>query len=162
MVENFSWNFNEADAYKRRIFPKSFLQNESSQYPCYVFQSPLSKAFNSYTHIDAEVEISEFVLDYEWVIPIKEQLVTSTSEFIQNIRRAVFKKIKVPIQPKPAHDLILKTSGSREYFEGNYQLLQYERVRICLRKKTKLKLILTQIPKNYRSKFPPLYKNLIP
>jgi len=70
MAENFSWNFKEADLYKRRTFPKSFLQNECSSYPCYVFQSPLSKAFNSYTHIKAEVEISEFVPDYERHIEI--------------------------------------------------------------------------------------------
>ena len=27
------------------------------------------------------------------------------------------------IRAEPGHDLILKTAGLREYFEGNYQLL---------------------------------------
>lgn len=35
--ENFLWNFHEADFYRRRTFPKEFLTNEASPYPCYVF-----------------------------------------------------------------------------------------------------------------------------
>ena len=55
--------------------------------------------------------------------------------------------------------MILKADGYREYFEGNYQLLQYERVRTCLRKNEPMKLIVTEIPKNYRDKrFPPIFK----
>ena len=80
----------------------------------------MSKAFNNQVHIKAEVDITEFVPDYEAPISIKEQLVTSTSEFIQNIRRAVHRQIGRSIKPKDKNDLILKTSGSREYFEGNY------------------------------------------
>ena len=37
------------------------MQNEISPYPCYVFQSPLSKAFNSNKFIEAEVDITKFV-----------------------------------------------------------------------------------------------------
>ena len=142
------------------------MQNEISPYPCYVFQSPLSKAFNSLKYIEAEVDITKFVPG-AGRIQILEELVTSTSEFIQNIRREAFKKLahidqqeKRVIKAKPGHDLILRTAGYREYFEGNYQLLQYERVRVALRKKSKIELELTEIPKDYRSKFPPLYKHI--
>jgi len=78
-------------------------------------------------------------------IKLTESLVTSTSEFIQNILREVYyKRNKARIVVKPGHNLILKANGFREYFEGNYQLLQYERVRLCLRKKDSvMKLILT-------------------
>jgi hypothetical protein len=108
-----------------------------------VFQSPLSKAFNGETSIKSEIDISEF-FSGSIKIQIEEQLVTSTSEFIRNIER----KIKNTMGRKPSvkdqdHELILKTKGEREYFEGNFQLLQYEKVRTCLRKKTDMKLILT-------------------
>lgn len=94
------------------------------------------------------------------MIRFKESLVTSTKEFIKNILRKVYEKYKVKIKAKPNYDLILKADGYREYFEGNYQLLQYERVRLCLRKNEPMKLILTEIPKNYRDKkFPPIFRN---
>jgi hypothetical protein len=35
--KEFSWNFASVDASRRRTFPKQFLQNECSPYPCYVF-----------------------------------------------------------------------------------------------------------------------------
>ena len=39
-------------------------------------------------------------------------------------------------------------------------MLQYERVRACLRKNEAMKLILTEIPMNYRDKkFPPIFRN---
>jgi len=57
------------------------------------------------------------------------------------------------------HDLTLKVDGYREYLSGNYQLLQYERVRYCLRKKLPLKLILTETKTNHRDLyFPPMFK----
>ena len=38
VLDGFSWNFKgEADLYRRRHFPRKFLHNESSDYPCYVF-----------------------------------------------------------------------------------------------------------------------------
>ena len=93
-------------------------------------------------------------------IRFKESLVTSTKEFIKNILRKVYEKYKVKIKAKTKYNLILKADGYREYFEGNYQLLQYERVRTCLRKNEPMKLILTEIPKNYRDRrFPPIFKN---
>ena len=85
-LKNFYWDFREADYYRRRQFPTAFLQNECSPYPCYVFDSPLSKAFNSKKYIEALVDITKFVPGAE-KIKIQEELVTSTSEFIQNIRR---------------------------------------------------------------------------
>lgn len=93
-------------------------------------------------------------------IRFKESLVTSTKEFIKNILRKVYEKYKVKIKPRSNnHNLILKADGYREYFEGNYQLLQYERVRACLRKNEPMKLILTEIPKNYRDRrFPPIFR----
>jgi hypothetical protein len=61
ILENFSWNFKgEADLYRRRHFPRQFLQNEASDYPCYVFNSELSKAFNRMGDIDTVVDLTEF------------------------------------------------------------------------------------------------------
>lgn len=91
-----------------------------------MFNSPLSKAFNSYKFIKARIDLSELVEEEDFHVYVQEELVTSTSEFIKNIRREANKKIKnrkVVITEKPGHDLILKTFGLREYFEGNYQLL---------------------------------------
>lgn len=56
--ENFLWNFHDSDYYRRRTFPKEFLTNEASPYPCYVFQSPLSRAFDSYCDIEAVIDLS--------------------------------------------------------------------------------------------------------
>ena len=65
LLEKFSWNFKEADVYRRREFPLKFLQNECAPYPCYVFQSALSKAFDSDANIMAEIDLSEFSLELE-------------------------------------------------------------------------------------------------
>ena len=81
-LPNFYWDFRDADFYRRRLFPVNFLQNECSPYPCYVFQSPLSKAFNEFKYIEANVDISKLVPGVTEPIRIKEELVTSTSEFI--------------------------------------------------------------------------------
>ena len=174
VLEGFSWNFKgEADLYRRRPFPRQFLQYEASDYPCYVFQSELSKAFNHKGEIETIVDLIEYrnqlknqsnlafmmKADEEYVIRFKESLVTSTKEFIKNILRKVYEKYKMKIKVKGSCNLILKADGYREYFEGNYQLLQYERVRTCLRKNEPMKLILTEIPKNYRDRrFPPIFK----
>lgn len=107
-----------------------------------------------YSHI-----LRSYKKDELLTIKFKESLVTSTKEFIKNILRRVYEKYKIKIKPRPSYNLILKADGYREYFEGNYQLLQYERVRTCLRKNETMKLILTEIPKNYRDKrFPPIFK----
>lgn len=36
-IDDFWWDFKEADYFKRRLFPSQFLQNQRSEYPCYVF-----------------------------------------------------------------------------------------------------------------------------
>ena len=61
----------------------------------------------------------------------EESLVTSTKEFIDNIRRHVYKKYnRTRLRAeKPDHMLTLKVVGFREYLLGDYQLLHYERVR---------------------------------
>lgn len=60
---------------------------------------------------------------------------TSTNEFIKNILREVHQQRKgLKIKVEKDHKLILKVDGCHEFLEGNYQLLQYERVRYCLRK----------------------------
>ena len=128
VLPNFSWNFKaEADLYRRRPFQKKFLQNESSDYPCYVFDSELSKAFNHKGEIETVVDLIEYkhlivrAADTDCVIRFKESLVTSTKEFIKNILRKVYEQYKVKIKPKNHHyNLILKADGYREYFEGNY------------------------------------------
>ena len=78
----FYWDFREAEYYRRRQFNVKFLQNECSPYPCYVFQSPLSKAFNGEKYISALVDISSLVPTATDKIKVTEELVTSTSEFI--------------------------------------------------------------------------------
>lgn len=61
VLEGFSWNFKgEADLYRRRPFPRQFLQYEASNYPCYVFQSELSKAFNHKGEIETIVDLLEY------------------------------------------------------------------------------------------------------
>jgi hypothetical protein len=61
LLDGFSWNFKgEADLYRRRHFPKQFLQNEASDFPCYVFNSELSKAFNHKGDIETKVDITEY------------------------------------------------------------------------------------------------------
>lgn len=63
-LDGFKWQFKgEADLYRRRPFPKSFLQPEASAYPCYLFNSELSKAFNSRGEIAVEVDIAEFKIE---------------------------------------------------------------------------------------------------
>ena len=59
--KDFCWNFSSVDASRRRSFPKQFLQNECSPYPCYVFQSALSKAFNENATITCSIDVSEFI-----------------------------------------------------------------------------------------------------
>lgn len=159
ILSEFSWNFKDADDYRRRPFPLKFLQNECSPFPCYVFQSALSKAFDSENAINSEIDVSEFNPDLQNpIVHHSESLVTSTKEFIRNIFRIVKERLNFSIVINPGNKLILKVHGCREYLDGNYQLLQYERVRLCLRKKSVMKLILTQIPIDYQSKFPPLFK----
>ena len=171
VLDNFSWNFKgEADLYRRRPFPKRFLHPEASDYPCYVFQSELSKAFNHKGDIETVVDLIEYRYTLaaqvgaqaKFQVRFKESLVTSTKEFIKNILRKVYERYKVKIIPSRKNNLILKADGYREYFEGNYQLLQYERVRTCLRKNEPMKLILTEIPRVYRDRrFPPIFKSRV-
>ena len=150
-----------------------FLQQECPEYPVYAFTSELSKAFNDIDGIDTIVDLSEYANQINQRIRKsnktkeiekyinRESLVTSTQEFIKNIIRDTFKKYnKTKLKPNnDDHILTLKVDGFREYLHGNYQLLQYERVRNCLRKKLPLKLILTEIKIDSRDKyFPPLFK----
>ena len=61
VLPNFSWTFmGEADSYRRRPFPLKFLNYECSDYPCYVFTSELSKAFDKIADIRCIVDLSEF------------------------------------------------------------------------------------------------------
>jgi len=171
VLDNFSWNFKgEADLYRRRPFPKRFMHPEASDYPCYVFQSELSKAFNHKGDIETIVDLIEYRYTLaaqagaqgKFQVRFKESLVTSTKEFIKNILRKVYERYKVKIIPSRKNNLILKADGYREYFEGNYQLLQYERVRTCLRRNEPMKLILTEIPRVYRDRrFPPIFKSRV-
>lgn len=174
VLDGFSWTFvGEADSYRRRPFPMKFLQQECPEYPVYAFTSELSKAFNDIDGIDTIVDLSEYANQINQRIrksnktkeiekyTNRESLVTSTQEFIKNIIRDTFKKYnKTKLKPNnDDHILTLKVDGFREYLHGNYQLLQYERVRNCLRKKLPLKLILTEIKIDSRDKyFPPLFK----
>ena len=102
--------------------------------------SKLSKAFDKVTGIRTVVDLSQFAHqrnmaggrgDEPFEYREEESLVTSTKEFIDNIRRHVYKKFgKTKLHAeKPDHMLTLKVVGYREYLLGDYQLLHYERVR---------------------------------
>jgi hypothetical protein len=103
-LPKFRWTFmGEAESYRRRPFPLKFLKNECSDYPVYVFTSELSKAFDDVAEIETIVDISEFkdtILkkdkskDKKYEYREMESLVTSTQEFIKNIRRFIFKNFK--------------------------------------------------------------------
>lgn len=55
-------------------------------------------------------------------------------------------------------ELCLKVKGFKEYLKGNQQLLNYDRVRICLWKKKNVELILVDIPLFRDDKyFPPIF-----
>lgn len=133
VLPRFMWIFmGEADSYRRRPFPLKFLQYECSDYPCYVFTSELSKAFNSISFIETEIDLSEYssVLDIKRSKKMKdlplvysenESLVTSTREFIKNVLRWIFKNFKqTKIVPQNGYELTLKVDGYREYLMGNY------------------------------------------
>ena len=131
VLPNFSWTFvGEADSYRRRPFPLKFLQYECSDFPCYAFESELSKAFNDVGDIK---ELSVNLDEYRSVIQEKarnieiksydrpESLVTSTKEFIKNILRWIYKTYKkTVIVPKKDCELVLKVDGQREFFMGDY------------------------------------------
>jgi phosphatidylinositol-4,5-bisphosphate 3-kinase len=171
ILPEFSWTFvGEADSFRRRPFPLKFLQYECSDFPCYVFESELSKAFNDIGIIQTEVDLSEYTTKIKpncrkenvtYIYSKEESLVTSTQEFIKNILRWIYKNFrKTRISAADGNELTLKVDGNREYLMGNYQLLQYERVRQCLKEtKPTLKLILTEIKTDHSDVFfPPLFK----
>ena len=131
VLEGFSWVFmGEAETYRRRPFPLKFLHNECSDYPCYVFTSELSKAFNHIADIEVIVNLTEFKDQIkvkgepqkdEYVYKGRELLVVSTKEFIKNILRYVYEyKRKTKIKARKNHILTLKVDGFREYFMGNH------------------------------------------
>jgi hypothetical protein len=60
-ISSFIWYYKgEAELYRRRSYPDYLLAREASEHPCYVFQSELSKAFNSISHITLRVDVSEY------------------------------------------------------------------------------------------------------
>ena len=134
LLPKFSWTFvGEAESYRRRPFPLNFLQNECSNYPCYVFSSELSKAFNQEAELPTEVDLSEFKSIIKQknkgemnslIYKSNESLVASTKEFIKNILRHIYINFNgTRIMTDEGSVLGLKVDGSREYLTGNYQLL---------------------------------------
>lgn len=122
LLPGFSWNFKgEADLYRRRPFPRNFLQNEASDYPCYVFQSELSKAFNNQADIKTIVDLLEFekeiklvnknVKNSNFTIEHTESLVTSTKEFMKNILRRISEVYNLNVKPRQNYNLIIKVDG---------------------------------------------------
>ena len=101
-LDGFIWLFNkgEADQYRRRKLPQYLIAREVSDYPSYVFQSELSKAFNSISHILLRVNLMEYSAllsnnkkgnTSDHFVEIKESLVTSSKEVIKNVLHAVKK-----------------------------------------------------------------------
>jgi hypothetical protein len=70
-IDGFVWlsNKGEADQYRRRKLPQYLIAQEVSGFPCYIFQSELSKAFNSISHITLKVNLME----YQQVIKTKSK-----------------------------------------------------------------------------------------
>jgi phosphatidylinositol-4,5-bisphosphate 3-kinase catalytic subunit alpha/beta/delta len=70
-IDGFVWlsNKGEADQYRRRKLPQYLIAREVSNFPCYIFQSELSKAFNSISHITLKVNLME----YQQVIKTKNK-----------------------------------------------------------------------------------------
>lgn len=174
-MPRFNWMYEqsaEVNRYRRRLLPyKYFLSNsrtllneEASNYPVYIYQSELSKAFSDKVDIDVEVDLMEYEDKFPiscscLVIKLKESLVTSFNEVVKNLRRRIYKDYRVKLKPSPDHQFVLKADGYRDYLRGNDSLLAYERVRVALRRNEILKLILTEIPKNTeKQKFPPILK----
>jgi len=105
-LDGFMWisNKGEADQYRRRKLPQYLLAREMSDYPWYNFQSELSKAFNSISHITLRVNLMHYqnliktktkyrdVADF--YVEISESLVTSSKETIKNLLHEVKKKFK--------------------------------------------------------------------
>lgn len=102
-LDGFVWLLNkgEADQYRRRKLPQYLIAREVSDYPSYIFQSELSKAFNSISHITLRVNLMEYQSSIknkkkardlsELYVEIKESLVTSSKETIKNVLHEVKK-----------------------------------------------------------------------
>lgn len=59
-LEGFKWEYghgSEADKYRRRKFQAYLSRKEASEYPCYAYQSMLSKAFDKNPSIEIEVHL---------------------------------------------------------------------------------------------------------
>ncbi len=130
------------------------LHEEASDYPVYVYQSELSKAFSKNVELDVEVDMTEYMPKFpvdkqssRVMIKLKESLVTSFNEVLKNLLRKLYKDFALKLKPAADRQFVLKADGYRDYLRGNDSLLAYERVRIVLRKREVLKLILTEIPK---------------
>lgn len=103
-IDGFVWlsNKGEADKYRRRKLPQYLVSREVSDYPCYIFQSELSKAFNKISHITLRVNLMEYRPlikikaktkdSNNLYVQIKEPLVTSSKETIKNILHEVKKQ----------------------------------------------------------------------
>jgi len=102
-IEGFIWlaNKGEGDKYRRRKLPQYLIARELSDYPCYIFQSELSKAFNQISHITLRVNLMEYgkkilsknkyLRENEFFVEVKESLVTSSKETIKNVLHEVKK-----------------------------------------------------------------------
>lgn len=170
-MPGFHWMFErsaEVNRYRRRRFPyhypvsKTF--EEASEYPVYIYQSELSKAFSDKVELAVEVDLMEYKelfkeTEGQVVIGLTQSLVTSFNEVLKNLLREVYKRYAKKLKPSPDHQFVLKADGYRDYLRGNDSLLAYERVRIVLRKREILKLILTEIPKKVsKVEFPPVLR----
>jgi len=136
VLPNFQWIFvGEADTYRRRQFPLKFLHPECSDYPCYAFDSELSKAFDAINAIKTVVDLSEFETTIQKKMPNTSgglvyeprdgvELVKSTAEFIKDILWFIWNEYNfTKIRLKQDHILVLKVDGYREYLMGNFQLM---------------------------------------
>jgi phosphatidylinositol-4,5-bisphosphate 3-kinase len=85
--------------------------------------------------------------------------VTSSNEVIKNLLRLLYKEHQIKLTPKSQdNQFVMQVSGFKEFLTGTQPILQFDRVRICLRGMKYLEVILTEVPqRNEQSeRFPPI------
>lgn len=90
LLRNFYWNNKgEMNAYWRRVLPRYLITWEASEYPCYVFQSDLSKAFNAINFITVNVNLSEYKEDILWGLEDTGKMVNPNEKFSITIQESL-------------------------------------------------------------------------
>ncbi|EGR27704.1 phosphatidylinositol- -diphosphate 3-kinase, putative [Ichthyophthirius multifiliis] len=181
----------KAEQYRRRKIPNYLLQRTDWNHPTYICQSPLSQAFVQKKQITLLVNLSEFIdklkksNKYQEKIQVGNQgqqqpkkqkqegkiqylkidvgLVTAADEVMKIIIRQIYQEYDIKLTPSPNHTFILKISGYREFLNGHYPMLSYDRVRTHLRADTPMKVLLLEKPNGDQKQklFPPQIEKIL-